>query len=149
MPLPPEPQVKRIVTEIEIDATPERVWQILTDFPAFPQWNPFVLAAEGELVVGSRLRVKLPGMSFTPKVLRAEPNRELRWLGQLLLPGIFNGEHYFIIEPVSDQRCRFQHGENFSGLLVPLFSRKLDRTVVPGFAEMNQALKARAEASTG
>ena len=88
-------------------------------------------------------------MSFTPKVLRAEPNRELRWLGQLLLPGIFNGEHYFIIEPLADNRCRFRHGENFSGLLVPLFSKKLDRTVTPGFAEMNLALKARAEAATG
>lgn len=141
--------MKQIKTEIEIDASPERVWQVLTDFAAFPEWNPFVLSAEGELTVGGQLLVKLEGMTFTPKVLRAEPHRELRWLGQLWFPGIFNGEHFFIIEPMADNRCRFIHGENFSGLLVPLFSKKLDQTTAPGFAAMNQALKARAEGDPG
>ncbi len=38
----------QISTEIEINASPERVWQVLTDFPSLPDWNPFLQTAEGD-----------------------------------------------------------------------------------------------------
>jgi hypothetical protein len=74
-------------------------------------------------------------------VLKAEPNRELRWLGRLLVPGLFDGKHIFIIEPLGAERVCFIQREIFTGMLVPLLSGTLDR----GFEEMNQALKNRAE----
>jgi hypothetical protein len=84
-------------------------------------------------------------MGFKPTVLRAEPNRELRWLGRLWLPRLFDGEHVFVIEPLDETRVRFVQREEFNGLLVPLFARSLDTDTRRGFEEMNQALKARAE----
>ena len=141
----------QISTEIEINASPERVWQVLTDFPALPDWNPLMQTAEGEMQAGARLKVylKMPqgmGMTIKPKVLKAEPNRELRWKGRMLMPGIFDGEHFFTIEPLDENRVRFVQGESFGGLLIPLFAifggfKKTRR----GFEEMNQALKVRAE----
>jgi len=86
-------------------------------------------------------------MTFKPKVLTAEPNRELRWLGHLLVPGLFDGEHSFTIQPLEDDRVRFIQREAFKGLLVPLFAQSLESNTRRGFEEMNHALKERAEAA--
>ena len=142
--------MKELRSEIEIQASAERVWQLLTDFPSFPQWNPFIRKASGAIRVGERLEVYIQpsgasGMTFRPTVLKAEPNRELRWLGHLLISGLFDGEHSFTIEPLGEGRVRFTQREVFTGLLVPLFARGLDTDTRRGFEEMNQALKARAE----
>ena len=135
--------------EIEIDAPPERVWHVLTDFGSYPQWNPFITSIEGEPREGAKLVVRIapPGgraMTFRPIVRAARPNRELRWLGRVLLPGIFDGEHALTIEPLGEGRTRFVQSERFTGLLVPVTSGVLDKTA-RGFEQMNQALKERAE----
>ncbi|MBE9191209.1 SRPBCC domain-containing protein [Gloeocapsopsis crepidinum LEGE 06123] len=142
--------MKQLTTKIEINASATTVWNVLTDFDEYPQWNPFIRFASGEVKKGARLEVQLqrPGgniMTFRPTVLVAEPEREFRWLGQLLLSGIFNGEHYFQIEPLGSDRIRFIHGEIFSGILVPFLAKSLDTKTKIGFEKMNQALKARAE----
>ena len=142
--------MKELRSEIEIQASAERVWQLLTDFPSFPQWNPFIRKASGNIRAGERLDVNIQpsgarGMTFRPTVLKAEPNRELRWLGHLLIPGLFDGEHIFTIDPLGEGRVRFTQREVFTGLLVSLFARGLDTDTRRGFEEMNQALKARAE----
>jgi len=85
------------------------------------------------------------GMTFRPTVLEADPGRRLRWLGRLLLPGIFDGEHSFDIEPLNAGRVRLVQQEVYRGLLVPLMARSLDRHTLPAFEQMNQALKRRAE----
>ena len=61
-------------------------------------------------------------MTFRPTVLKVEPNREFRWLGHLLFPGLFDGEHIFTIEPLGEGHVRFTQREVFTGLLVPLFA---------------------------
>jgi len=142
--------MKELRTEIEIQASNQRVWQLLTDFASFPQWNPFIRQANGEVKVGAGLVIHLQpsgasGMTFKPIVLKVEPNRELRWLGRLLMPGLFDGEHTFTIETLAANRVRFTQREVFTGLLVPLFARSLDADTRRGFEEMNQALKSRAE----
>ena len=142
--------MKEIRTEIEIQASDKRVWQLLTDFASFPQWNPFMRQAVGEPKTGARLKVRIQpsgasGMTFRPTVLKVEPNRELRWLGHLLMPGLFDGEHILTIESLAENRVRFVQREIFTGILVPLFAHGLDTDTRRGFEEMNRALKARAE----
>jgi hypothetical protein len=137
-------------TEIEIEATPERVWSILLDFPSHPEWNPFVRSIKGAAKVGDRLTVSIQpqggkGMTFRPMVAVVAPHQELRWIGRFLLPGIFDGEHYFQIEQLAPQRVRFIHGEKFSGVLVPFAKSSLNGGTKAGFIAMNEALKVRAE----
>ena len=144
--------MKQLHTEIEIDASAEHVWELLADFASYPEWNPFIRNISGLPAPGERLQARLepPGgraMTFKPKVLTAEPNRELRWLGHLLVPGLFDGEHSFTIQPLEDNRVRFIQREAFKGLLVPLFARSLESNTQRGFEEMNHALKERAEAA--
>ena len=146
--------MKQLHSEVEINAPAERVWEVLTDFASYPQWNPFIRQATGVPRTGERLEVRLEppggrGMTFKPKVLNAEPNRELRWLGHILVPGLFDGEHSFIIQPLEENHIRFVQREAFKGVLVPLFARSLDTNTQRGFEEMNRALKERAEAAPG
>lgn len=141
--------MRRLATAIDIDATAAATWQELVDFAAYPEWNPFIRRIEGEARVGARLQVTMqPGdrrpMTFRPTILVVEPERELRWLGRLLLPGVFDGEHAFVIEQ-KHGGCRLRHEESFRGLLVPLFSAMLDDTG-RAFVAMNEALKRRVEA---
>jgi hypothetical protein len=139
-----------IQTEIDIESTPERLWSILTDFPAQSSWNPFIRSIEGPVTTSGRLTVTIQPaggkpMTFHPTVLVVTPNVELRWLGHFLFRGIFDGEHYFQIAQSTPGRVRFVQGEKFSGLLVGLAKASLERGTRAGFIAMNQALKNRAE----
>ena len=87
-------------------------------------------------------------MSFRPTVLTAEPNRGFRWLGHLWVPGLFDGEHSFTVEPLGEDLVRFIQAERFSGLLLPMLTKMLDRDIRPGFEEMNRALKLRSESAS-
>jgi hypothetical protein len=140
---------RRIETDIEIDTPPKRVWALLTDFARMPAWNPFIKAISGNLTQGARFSVLIAppgksGMRFQPTVLSVRPERELRWLGHLLVPGIFDGEHYFLLEPIAESATWLRQGEKFSGLLVGLLSGTLSVTEA-GFETMNTALKQQAE----
>jgi hypothetical protein len=141
---------KQIRTEIDIHATPDRVWHVLTDFAAYPEWNPFMTRASGTAAKGERLTIRMHpeggrAMTFRPTVLEAVPGQRLRWLGHLLVTGIFDGEHSFTIEPLGGGGVRLVQQEDYRGALVPLLGRSLDRQTLPAFQRMNEALKQRAE----
>lgn len=141
-------------TEITIDAPPRLVWDILTDLEQYESWNPFVVAARGEVAVGQRLvnRLQPPGgraQTFKPTVTEVEPARTFEWLGRLGLPGLFDGRHRFDLEATDSGGTLLTHREFFSGMLVPLFRSSLDTKARAGFELMNDALKARAEAGAG
>ena len=145
-----EQRMHHVQTQIAIDASLERVWSLLVDFPSYPSWNPFVRSIEGRSEVGQSLNVFVQppgssGMRFRPTVLAVEANREFRWRGKFLLLGLFDGEHYFKLEAKRNGGLIFHHGELFSGILVPLFRRSLDGATRQGFIAMNTALKREAE----
>jgi hypothetical protein len=141
--------MKEIKTEIVINSNPDKVWSILTNFEKHPEWNPFIKTISGKKKVGEQLIVKIQppgggGMTFKPLILKYEKNKEFRWIGKLLFKGIFDGEHYFKIVDNSNGTTTFIHGEKFSGLLVSLFSKTLDKTK-SGFELMNESLKRESE----
>jgi hypothetical protein len=139
-----------IYTEIVIKATPEKVWKILSDFANYPNWNPFIKSISGELVEGKPLAVLMhpPGgsaMKFTPIVLKADKNKEFRWLGKMFFKGLFDGEHIFELKDNGDGTTTFVHHEQFKGILLPLLKNMLNTNTRPGFEAMNQALKLKVE----
>jgi hypothetical protein len=141
--------LRLLETEIEINAGPERVWAILTDFDKYPEWNPFIKKAKGTIRVDEKLEICLsPPNSketiFNPTVKKVVENSEISWLGHLLFPGIFDGEHIFTITK-SKHGCMLVQKEKFRGLLVPLLWRRLNSDIRAAFELMNNALKERAE----
>ncbi len=134
---------RQIETRIVIEAPIERVWEVFTDFEAYPEWNPFVKKLEGQPVKGGKIKVVLPGMTFRPEVLCFESPKELRWKGRLLMKGLFDGEHYFRFMEHENGTTTLIHGEKFTGILVGMFRKMLDEKTAPGFEEMNRALRRR------
>lgn len=135
----------QIKTEKIIDRSVEKVWHVLTNFIDYPNWNPFIPHITGEFEEGKTISVKIAPpqkkpMRFTPKILKLEKNKELRWVGKLLFSFLFTGEHYFMLEPINENQTKLIHGEIFSGLLVPLLKKDLTGATQNGFIEMNEAL---------
>ena len=100
------------------------------------------------LVPGQRLNVTIEPpdgkpTSFKPTVTSVVENRELAWLGRLVMPGLFDGAHRFTLEP-TQSGTKVQQSESFSGLLVG-FSRGLIEHTQQGFEQLNAALKRRVE----
>lgn len=138
--------MKEIHTEIEIAASARRVWEVLSDFARYEEWNPFIRKVGGEPKEGAKLEIHLTTpagkqRTYEPKVTKFEPEKELRWFGKV--PGFLSGEHIFAIENVGNGRVKFVHREVFGGLLSSFFKDMDD--VRAGFEEMNRALKARCE----
>lgn len=143
--------MKELSTEIEIQASPEKVWQILAAFDKWPEWNPFIHHAVGKAQVGEAVDITFRSaskeMTLHCTVTQAEPNRELCWQYHVMLPGLFRGEHSFRIVPVGADKVRFIDREIFNGLLVPLLAKDIDTSSRHGFEAMDNALKVRAEQS--
>ena len=142
--------MRTIETTIDIEAPPDAVWAVLTDFAAYPDWNPFMVSIAGDLETGAKLAVTMqnPGgrpTTFRPEVLRADEHR-LRWIGKVLLRGVFDGAHELRVD-VTPTGSRFVQREEFSGVLVPLFWRTLTTKTRAGFVAMNEALRERVMAA--
>jgi hypothetical protein len=141
---------KELSSSVDIDAAAGDVWQLLIDFAAYPTWNPFIVRAEGRPEVGSRLRLRMQpvggaAVTVQPTVVEVSDGHRLRWRGRLGVRGLFDADHLFVVETLGAARSRLVQQERFSGLLVPLFRRSLDRGTLPAFQTMNTALKERAE----
>lgn len=132
---------------IDIDATPEAVWNVLTDFASYGEWSTFT-AAEGTAHVGDRLTMRMPGMTFRPTVTVATPGQELRWAGTLGTKRIFHGQHSFTLSPNDDGTTRLTNREEFSGVLTTLTRRFLRTPKHDGYAAFNTGLKQRVEGLT-
>lgn len=140
--------MKIIETTSHIDAPPELVWEVITDFDAYPDWNPFITSLEGDVREGARLQAtfQLAGRkprTFCPTVTVVDPGRRLVWLGRLAVPKLFDAEHGFAIRPL-DSGTEFVHTERFRGVLPPLLRGVLTATH-DAFTRMDAALIAQAE----
>jgi hypothetical protein len=139
-----------ISTTVDIGANKQLVWDVLTDFAAYDEWNPYA-KIEGTARVGTKLTVHMGasggrGMAFKPTVLAATPDHELRWLGKLGFGGIADGEHFFILDGNADGTTRLTHGERYSGALVVLMKPFLNKEKnQAGYEDFNRALKQRVE----
>ncbi len=141
-----------IQTEIEIDASPSEVWEVLIDIDRWSEWNPFIVESAGSVDVGQTLRNRIepPGgraMTFTPTITVVEAAHTFEWLGRLGVPGLFDGRHRFELTPTTDGGTRLRHTESFSGVLVRPLRRSLDTGTAAGFRLMNEALRQRVETS--
>lgn len=142
--------MKEIKTEIIINASADKVWKVLTDFEAYPDWNPFITSVKGDVFEGSKFKVSMQSlgsksMTFKPICISFVENVQFVWLGQLGMKGIFDGKHIFELARISDEKTKLIQREEFNGLLVPLFWKKLNVNTRWSFEMMNDKLKEKAE----
>ena len=141
--------MKELISTIDIDASPDTVWRVLTDFDSYAEWNPVEISMKGQAAEGTVLEhtAQLPGkkpMTFRPTIVTAKPNEELAWKGKVFMPRVFDVFHQFRLEPLPRGRTRLHQSEQFRGVLIP-FSGATLRKTHEAFDLANRAIKARSE----
>ncbi len=125
----------QIRTEITIDASKEKVWNILTDLDNYKNWNPFIIISEGKVREGNQIINTMKNgrdiMKFKPIILKVEENNYFEWLGSLWFKGLFDGRHYFKIESADENQIKLIHGEHFSGILSNMILKKIGKQTIP------------------
>jgi hypothetical protein len=115
---------KTLVNEVTVDASAATVWEILTDFDGYGDWNPVVTSISGERRLGAELELALrrPGADVEelhPEIVIWRPNRKFRWMSRRFLPGISDREYEVILEPLDDGRVRVLQEMHLEGVLAP------------------------------
>ncbi|MFY0601709.1 MAG: SRPBCC domain-containing protein [Cyclobacteriaceae bacterium] len=142
--------MKNFETSINIKAAASSVWKVLMDHENYATWNPFITEISGATEVGGSLSLMIrpegkKPMMIQPTVLKNESETEFRWIGHLFVKGLFDGEHYFKLEPIGKNETKLIHGENFSGLMVAPILKMVGESTLKGFHAMNLALKNQSE----
>lgn len=143
--------MKGWTAEVLIGAPQQLVWEQMTDFKDYPQWNPFVREAHAEFAIGKKIRfledMKQFGQHWLEaKFLLIEPHQRIVWKGHFGAPFLFAVRHSFIFEAVSKHQTRFTQIHENSGWLIPYLAwRGVYCASYQGYLDYNQALKERCE----
>ncbi|QHC65984.1 SRPBCC domain-containing protein [Rathayibacter oskolensis] len=135
-----------LATTVDISATPDEVWEVLSDFSAYGEWSNFS-RIDGSPELGTTLRMRMPGFWFSSTVTAVDEGRELQWSAKLLSAGLFLGEHSFLLSVTDEGTTRVHNTETFSGALTrPFEGFFAGNHSDGGYAAFNQSLKSRVEA---
>jgi len=139
--------MKAFAVKTSIRATPERIWELLTDAPGYTRWNTTVERIEGKIGKNERLKVHAkinPGRAFPVMVTAFERPKRMVWTGGMPL-GLFKGERVFLLTPGSNDVVEFSMREEYTGLLAGLIGRSIP-DLQPAFDQFASDLKRAAEA---
>jgi uncharacterized protein YndB with AHSA1/START domain len=129
-----------------IKAQPEKVWTLLTRVDDMVRWNSTLTNIEGDIAPGGTVKMQVPeapGRTFTVKVTKFEPNREMVWREGN--PVMFLGLRTYTLTPDPDGAAtRFEMSEVFSGAMLPMIAGRLP-DFGPIFEKYAADLKAEAE----
>jgi hypothetical protein len=148
---PPKPPAGiRIEHRIGIQAPAEVIWEVISDLESWEQWNKLYPKASGQIRIGGTLDITLalpgqPPQQIKPTVLEWVPNEQLHWR-LTMLGGFVKTTRFFEIESLAEASSIVSNGELFAGMMGPSVAKRMGRSIYRGFMEMNEALKARAEA---
>jgi uncharacterized protein YndB with AHSA1/START domain len=129
--------------EIEVAASPQIVWSVLTDITNWPSWNPDVKAAsmEGPLAAGTQFRWKAGPGTITSTLQSVEPPHRIDWTGAT-----------FGIKAIHVHRLGQQDGktivrseESWDGPLVRLLRRSMAKALQKAIDSGLSHLKIEAE----
>ncbi len=142
--------MRELQATIQISAPIDRVWQVLTDFDNWKEWNPMVNQASGSASVRSKLSITMRGpnakdaMNYQPIVIEVNPPKSFRWRATMLSGLLFTNDRVFELKEINGM-TELVNKEEFSGLMVPFFWNKMNGFVVPMLEKMNKALKEKVE----
>jgi hypothetical protein len=134
--------------ETRIQAPREAVWQLISDFTTYPDWNPFTPQVLGQCAAGEYVKVfvQLKGKPFwmPREVTKAEPNRHFEWEGRAWYSFLAPGQRKLMLEDLPDGGTLLIDDEYVGGISVvmPAEMREVLRSQMVAFGA---GLKAAAE----
>lgn len=132
-----------------IDATPDRVWAVLTDVASWPSWESAILRTEGRAEPGGTVKLwpeVNPDRAFALKVTEFDAPRRMTFAGGMPL-GLFRGVRTYELTP-EGEGTHFRMREDYSGPLAGMITKSIP-DLQPSFDTFARGLKAQAEASAG
>jgi hypothetical protein len=138
----------RIEKRVGIQATPDRLWDVLVDFPGWSRWNPYETDVEGQLAFGAPIRMTeaWPGMAARPvdgRINEWQPLAQLIWVEKR--GWLFSTVRYFEIEELDKDSCILATGMMFQGLRAELFMDKHRGVIRDALGDLCDRLKVVAE----
>ncbi|MEA5500482.1 SRPBCC domain-containing protein [Limnoraphis robusta Tam1] len=139
-----------IYTEIEINASKQRVWQALYQKEDWVEWNSFLSDRDSSLPfeVNQILRLSVwrspadEDTEFQAIVKVVQPAVCLSWVCEI--PG-FRGEYWFELQEIGEGRTKYIHREEFSGWISRVFLPFIREDEKRGMDRMARELKGYVE----
>jgi len=135
--------------EIDVAAPPDVVWEVLTDFDRWQEWNPEVksMSFDGPLAPGAMFRWKAGPGTIVSTVEEVDRPRYIRWRGRTLSIAAI---HEWRFEG-RDGGTHVETDESFSGMLARLLrgslQKQLDRALEEGLEHLKREAERRAAAA--
>lgn len=141
-----------VYTEININASAEKVWSVLMDFETMPEWSPALQGIVGDLADGSAVTVLYKvgdRVAEIPHVISFKDGTSFGWAEELKgpAPGIFDN-HLYKVEAISECQTRFIQSDAFKGVSTEQPERTtafFAERVLGSYRSFNTALKKQVE----
>lgn len=129
--------------EVFINASPDRVWEVLTDIDNWPEWQSSVTKAQlkESLSEGSIFKWKAGGVKFTSRLHTVKVASEVGWTGKTFGASAVHNWYFY----PQDSGTLVKVEESLQGILPSLFKKKFQKDLGTGMKKNLQELKAEAE----
>ncbi|MCE7993531.1 MAG: SRPBCC domain-containing protein [Roseivirga sp.] len=130
---------------IEIEASPEVVWALLTNASDYVRWNSTLMAIEGAIREGESIKLEPtvnPGKTFKIKIAEVVPGTSMQWVSGTA--PFFRGVRLFSLQTTGNGKTRFSMSEKIKGLMYPIAAGQLPDFTAP-FEQFAADLKSEAE----
>jgi hypothetical protein len=106
---------------IEINSDASIIWALLTNASDFPRWNSTILSIEGEIEVGTKIKLVSyldPKRTFKIKIKEIVLDKKMIW-------GDGMGNRVFTLEKSANGGTIFTMDEKIGNPMFPLFANKI------------------------
>jgi hypothetical protein len=143
-----KPQVHAV---IDIDASPDAVWSVLTDFDSYGLWNPFTVSVKTDFVMGAAVKMRVALVASKPQgqtefITTLDEGRKVCWSMKPKFPSLLGATRCQILEPLEDGGTRYTNQDTILGLFAPVVMLVYGAAMQRGFEAVCRELKVRCEA---
>ena len=139
-------KMKEYIIEIDINASKEVVWKIITDFEHYPKWNSILYMENNDrLILGNNFDVTInkpnnKQSNFKAKAISKEHHESFAAQQKMMGKWFFQATHFFIIKEIDNESIKFIQKWEFKGILASMFLKQIFKEL-EGFKKMNSELK--------
>jgi hypothetical protein len=140
-----------IVHELEIEASSDTVWQVITNFSRYAQWNPFIVGCNCELQVGNTIEMKVSmiegwkPLTQTEYISEVNPGKRFSYVSPKRPTFLLRSCRSHTLTALNSGNTLYQSHFELQGWLKPLIKLFVGKSLQRGFDGMSEAIGRRSE----